>query len=73
MAEMPEVLTMAEAAKYLRIHQATLKRWMQQRIAPASRIGGRVLFRKAALDRVLEAHEGSPQPAAKGEAEARHS
>jgi excisionase family DNA binding protein len=60
MADVPDVLTMAEAARYLRVHQATLRRWMQEGIVPYSKMPKRVLFRKASLDQVLQQAEQRP-------------
>jgi excisionase family DNA binding protein len=57
MPELPEVLTICEAARYLRVHEATLRRWMRDGLVPYSKMPKRVLFRKAALDAMLRQQE----------------
>ncbi|GAA0423679.1 helix-turn-helix domain-containing protein [Streptomyces luteireticuli] len=48
------VLTTAEAALYLGSKPATLRKWRHRRCGPASfRVGGRVMYRLAALDAFL--------------------
>lgn len=50
-------LTAAEAAEYLRTSQRTLIRWRNARTGPAwAKVGGKVLYRRAALDDYLDAH-----------------
>jgi excisionase family DNA binding protein len=41
-----EVMTMPEAAAYLKIHLATLKRWIREGVIPVAKIGRRVLVRQ---------------------------
>jgi excisionase family DNA binding protein len=57
-----EVMTMPEAAAYLKIHLATLKRWIQQGVIPVAKIGRRVLVRKQAVDEALRQHEQRRHP-----------
>jgi excisionase family DNA binding protein len=54
-----EVMTKDQAAAYLHISMATLERWMRAGLLPVVKLAGRrrVLFRKVALDAVLQAHE----------------
>jgi excisionase family DNA binding protein len=58
-----EVMTMPEAAAYLKIHLATLKRWIREGVIPVAKIGRRVLVRKQAVDAVLRQHEQRRRPA----------
>jgi excisionase family DNA binding protein len=53
----PEVMTKKQACQYLHISLATLERWMAAERLPVVKLGRRVLFRKAALDEILQAHE----------------
>jgi excisionase family DNA binding protein len=53
----PEVMTKKQACQYLHISLATLERWMAVERLPVVKLGRRVLFRKAALDALLQAHE----------------
>jgi excisionase family DNA binding protein len=52
-----EVMTMPEAAAYLKIHLATLKRWIREGVIPVAKISRRVLVRKQAVDEALRQHE----------------
>ncbi len=50
----PEIVTTAEAAKRLRVHPATVRRWIEKGDIPAIRFGrGRYRIRTADLDSVL--------------------
>ena len=51
-----ELLTGRELAGYLRVSYDTIRRWKLQGRLPFTRIGGRVLFRRRAVDALLEAH-----------------
>ena len=53
---MPErdLLTRKEAMEYLRISRGTLDRMMRRRDLPFIKMGKKVLFRKADIDRFLE-------------------
>ena len=53
---------MPEAAAYLKIHLATLKRWIQQGVIPVAKSGRRVLVRKQAIDEVVRQHEQRRRP-----------
>jgi excisionase family DNA binding protein len=55
--EAPEVLTFAEAAKFLGISERTLRRWVAGKIIPHAKVGGLIRFRRAALREWLEAAE----------------
>jgi excisionase family DNA binding protein len=57
-----EVMTMPEAAAYLKIHLATLKRWIREGVIPLAKIGRRVLVRKQAVDEALRQHEQRRRP-----------
>ncbi len=56
------VMTVAEAAKYLRTHPSTLRRFARQGIVPAVKLGGTWRFRREDLDQWL--HGQSSQPVA---------
>jgi excisionase family DNA binding protein len=58
-----EVRTMPEAAAYLKIHPATLKRWMQPGVLPGAKLGRRVLGRKQAVDDAWRQPEEHRPPA----------
>lgn len=51
---MDEMLTVAEVASQLRVHQATVRRWIAAGILPAARVGGVVRVSREALERVVE-------------------
>jgi Helix-turn-helix domain len=55
-----DLLTLAEAASYLRTPVATLRYWRHLGVGPDGfRIGRRVVYRRADLDRwVTEQHKG---------------
>jgi excisionase family DNA binding protein len=57
-----EVMSMPEAAAYLKIHLATLKRWIREGVIPVAKIGRRVLVRKQAVDEALRQHEQRRRP-----------
>ena len=52
---MEELLTVAEAAAYLRVSQATLWRWCQEGRVPAFKIGHEWRVVNPALQRLVEA------------------
>lgn len=55
---MPEMLTPAEAAEYVRYPEETLRRWRSLGIGPMFVKAGRhVRYRKVSLDRWLEERE----------------
>ena len=57
---MPEVLTAAEAADYLRIPIETMRRWRALGTGPRyARVGRHVRYRKAALDAWLQEREAA--------------
>lgn len=49
-----------EAAEYLGIAIGTLYNWSSQRRLPVVKIGGRIRFRREALERFALKHERSP-------------
>ncbi len=50
-----ELVTLAEAAEYLRLKISTLRAWRSQRKIPFVKIGGRVMARRADLDTFIAA------------------
>jgi excisionase family DNA binding protein len=72
--EPPEVLSFAEAAKFLGISERTLRRWVAEKVVPHAKVGGLIRLRRIALQEWLEAAErqtmaGVPtiqQPSAEG-------
>lgn len=53
--EAPELMFRSEAAAYLRRSEETLKYWAHRHTGPpCARIGARVMYRKADLDRFLD-------------------
>src|SRR5436190_1086379 len=54
----PEVLTLAEAASYLRLSEETLERQALQGRIPGRRIEDSWRFLKAAIDEWLRSHDG---------------
>lgn len=52
-----ELLTFEEARKYLKVHQATLYNWVQQKKIPAFKAGKIWRFRKSKIDAWLEKQE----------------
>ena len=54
-AREPDVLTLAEAAKYLRISQTFLYRLAREQKTPCARLGKRYLFSRATLAKWLDA------------------
>ena len=52
-----ELLTVAEAAKLLRIKRSTLYTWAYRKYIPSQKVGGALRFNKEALDRWLKAQE----------------
>src|SRR5258705_122559 len=66
---MPELLTTDEAAEYLRLSERKLYELVAERAVPCSKVTGRWLFPRAALDRWVSA--GLIAPAALAQALAR--
>ena len=52
--EFPEVMTVAEAARYLRLAEQVLYRHVRAGTVPASRVGKTIRFKKSVLDAWLE-------------------
>jgi excisionase family DNA binding protein len=58
---MPELRTISEAAAYLRVPVGTLRKWRSQGRGPQSvKLGRRVLYDKADLDRFIADRKGQP-------------
>ncbi len=54
-----ELLTPAEAARYLKVHRNTLLRWRKERTGPpATRLGRQWRYRRSVLDRWLAEQTG---------------
>ncbi|HYG75392.1 MAG TPA: helix-turn-helix domain-containing protein [Planctomycetota bacterium] len=51
---LPEIMTIEEAAAYLRMHPQVLYRHVRQGTVPASRVGRTIRFKKSVLDEFLE-------------------
>ena len=54
-----ELLTLAEAAAYLRVHRRTMSRLLQQGVLPGTKIGRQWRVRKADLDALLARTSGA--------------
>ena len=52
-----ELLTFEEARRYLKIHSATLYKWVQKKKIPAIKAGNIWRFRKSKIDTWLERQE----------------
>lgn len=52
--ELPDILTVAEAARYLRLSKAATYEAVRQRLIPAVRLGRRIVIPKASLETMLE-------------------
>lgn len=46
--------TVDELAAYLRVHRMTIYKWHHERRIPARKIGGKLLFHKADIEKWLE-------------------
>jgi len=55
-ADLPELLTLDEAAKYLKCHPNTLRQWDRKGILPAIRIGERKArrYKKEDLEKFIQ-------------------
>jgi len=53
----PEVMTVAEAARYLRISESTVRHWVRDEGMPSAQVGRRRRFRRDALLAWLESRE----------------
>jgi excisionase family DNA binding protein len=53
----PQIMTIDEAAKYLRIHKSTMYRLIKKKQIPAIKVGGRWRFRKDKIDSWLSRNE----------------
>jgi excisionase family DNA binding protein len=60
-----DLLTLAEAAAYLRVHRRTMARLLRQGVVPGTKIGRQWRVRVADLDAVL-ASGATREPSAKG-------
>lgn len=61
-----EVLTLSEAAAYLRVHYETVRRWCRDGLLPTTRVGHTRRVRRQDLDR-LWSQSGRAAAAAEGE------
>jgi excisionase family DNA binding protein len=52
MDEVSEVLTLSEAAAYLRVHYETVRRWCRDGLLPTTRLGHTRRVRRQDLDRL---------------------
>jgi excisionase family DNA binding protein len=64
-AKPQELLTLVEAAEYLRVHRRTMSRLLRQRVVPGTKIGRQWRVRVADLDAVLA--EGAIQQSSGGQ------
>ena len=55
MAESSNLLSVSEAAGFLKVSEHTIRVWERQGRFPAVRLGSRVLFDRADLERFIEA------------------
>ena len=55
----PRLMTIDEAAKYLRIHKSTIYRLAKGGRIPASKVGNKWRFRKDVIDQWLSEKENS--------------
>lgn len=53
----PRIMTIAEVAKYLRLHKSTIYRMVREAQIPASKIGNQWRFRKDVIDSWLSVKE----------------
>ena len=58
--DLPRLLNVTEAASLLRLRVSTVRAWVLQRRVPFVKLGGRVLFRRSDLEKLIES---SVQPA----------
>ncbi|MEW6356463.1 MAG: helix-turn-helix domain-containing protein [Planctomycetota bacterium] len=52
--EYPEIMTVAQAARYLQFHKQVLYRHIRKGTVPVSRVGKTIRFKKSVLDTWLE-------------------
>jgi excisionase family DNA binding protein len=52
-----DLLTVDEAAEFLRVKKTTLYTWAYRRQIPSQKVGGALRFRRGDLDRWLKAQE----------------
>lgn len=52
--ELPDILTVSEAARYLRLSKAATYEAVRQKLIPAVRLGRRIVIPKASLTAMLE-------------------
>jgi len=58
----PRLMTIAEVAKYLRIHKSTVYRMVRKGLIPGGKIGNQWRFRKDVIDQWLSEKENrSPE------------
>jgi excisionase family DNA binding protein len=54
---MPDLLTEAETAEYLRVSTRTIRTWRAQGILPAVKIAGVVRYRRSAVEQLIAGAE----------------
>jgi excisionase family DNA binding protein len=59
MGEVPEVMTVNEAAEYLRVHHSTIRRHIEAGKIPAFRVGGAWRLHKKSIDQWQKEQEMS--------------
>ena len=67
MNEAGDVLTLSEAAAYLRVHYETVRRWCRDGLLPTTRLGHTRRVRRQDLDR-LWSQSGQTRAAVEGDA-----
>ena len=55
MAESSNLLSVSEAAEFLRLSEHTIRAWARRGRIPTVRLGSRLLFDRADLERFIEA------------------
>jgi len=67
MPDTDPLLNIHQVADYLQLNLSTVYQWAQQGRLPAIKLGGRWRFRRADLDRWLEAQTRRPEVADRGQ------
>jgi len=58
---MPEIMTTREVAKYLKLHQITIIKYVKEGIIPAFRVGRVWRFDKEIIDKWISEEQKNPQ------------
>lgn len=64
--EAPEVMTIEELARYLKVSKSSLYKLAQQGKVPGQKVGKHWRFRKATIDQWLDEQSQEPEGAADG-------